>query len=96
MLLGFQFLRLVAAAALSFDLRNAMPIPPPFASFWAAFVEDSVGVDEKRFCEAFYFGDNEGLANELAALVLQGKKRATTGALWAYDAEGQGRPSRAI
>ncbi|MGL6110400.1 MAG: ASCH domain-containing protein [Rubrivivax sp.] len=35
--------------------------------------------------EAFYFDDNEPSANELAALVLAGKKRATAGLLWNHE-----------
>nr|MCU0775969.1 ASCH domain-containing protein [Ideonella sp.] len=42
--------------------------------------------------DAFYFGDSEALANELAALVLQGTKRATAAARWAYEAEGERLP----
>jgi uncharacterized protein YhfF len=34
------------------------------------------------------FGDSPALADELLALVLAGKKTATCGALWQYEAEG--------
>jgi uncharacterized protein YhfF len=34
------------------------------------------------------FGDSPALANELLALVLSGRKTATCGPLWEYDAEG--------
>ena len=37
--------------------------------------------------DAWYFGDNEVDANELVKLVLAGAKRATAGALWAYEAD---------
>jgi uncharacterized protein YhfF len=69
-----------------------MPIPEQFSAFWRAFVKADSDADEDRFCEAFYFGDSEELANELAELVLRGAKRATTGALWAYEAEGKRLP----
>jgi uncharacterized protein YhfF len=39
-----------------------------------------------RFYEAFHFDDNEPSANELAALVLAGTKRATASLLWTLEA----------
>lgn len=69
-----------------------MPIPVHLSAFWSEFATVKGGADEERFYGAFFFGDSEELANELAALVLQGKKRATAGALWAYEAEGQRLP----
>jgi uncharacterized protein YhfF len=69
-----------------------MPIPPRLAPFWSAFAKSTGGASEERFYEAFFFGDSEELANELAALVLLGTKRATAGALWSYEAEGQRLP----
>ena len=71
---------------------GAMPIPPHLTPFWSNFAEVSNGVDEARFYEAFAFGDSEELANELAALVLRGTKRATAGAVWACEAEGKRLP----
>ena len=35
------------------------------------------------------YGDSPELANELIQLVLEGKKTATCGALWEYEAEGE-------
>jgi uncharacterized protein YhfF len=62
-------------------------IPPKIRPFWKTFSE-SLGKDvDSRFHEAFHFDDNEPSANELAALVLAGVKRATAGLLWAYEAE---------
>jgi uncharacterized protein YhfF len=69
-----------------------MPIPAHLSTFWSEFANAIGGADEDRFYEAFFFGDSEELANELAELVLRGTKRATTGALWAYEAEGQRLP----
>jgi uncharacterized protein YhfF len=70
-----------------------MSIPPAIAVFWAEFSRRMGGVDEALFYEAFHFGDSEALAQELAALVLAGSKRATAGALWSFEAAGK-RPPR--
>jgi uncharacterized protein YhfF len=72
-----------------------MPIPAHLSAFWGEFAKTTGGADEERFYEAFFFGDSEDMANELAELVLQGRKRATAGALWAYEAEGQRLPQAA-
>lgn len=69
-----------------------MSIPPPLLDFWTRFSRAVGGADEARFYEAFYFGDNEALANELAALVLAGRKRATAGSVWSFEAEGKRLP----
>ena len=62
---------------------------PDVATYWERFLAASPGFDRGRFLEAFYFGDSERLANELAQLVLAGTKRATAGLLWANEAEGK-------
>lgn len=41
---------------------------------------------------AWHFCDNQADADELAELVLAGVKRATAGALWSYEAEGEPLP----
>ncbi len=69
-----------------------MPVPAHLSAFWGAFAKATVGADEERFYEAFFFGDSEAMATELAELVLQGTKRATAGALWSYEDEGQRLP----
>lgn len=69
-----------------------MAIPPHLTAFWNDFVNAKGSVDESRFYEAFCFGDSEELANELAALVLQGVKRATTGSVWSFEAESKPLP----
>jgi uncharacterized protein YhfF len=66
-----------------------MPIPANLQRFWGAFVSARGEPDDSRFLEAFAFGDNESLANELAELVLRGVKRATAGSLWVLQAEGK-------
>ncbi len=67
-------------------------LPPPIAAFWQAYVASTAGVDESRFYEAFYFGDSEALADELAELVLTGTKRATASAFWTFEAQGKRAP----
>lgn len=66
-----------------------MPVPSHLRAIWTDFAAACGGVDEGRFYDAFSFGDTAAMADELAALVLAGVKRATTGALWAYEVEGQ-------
>ena len=70
-----------------------MTIPANVADFWARFKASAGEVDDARFYEAFHFGDNPELADSLADLVLVGRKRATAGLMWAFEAEGK-RPPR--
>ena len=66
-----------------------MDIPPHIQSFWAEFCS-SLGHDPSDcFYEAFHFDDNAPSADELAALVLSGRKRASAGLAWAYESEGK-------
>jgi uncharacterized protein YhfF len=69
-----------------------MPVPAHLSAFWGEFAKTIGDADEERFYEAFFFGDSEAMAAELAELVLRGTKRATAGALWSYEAEGQRLP----
>jgi uncharacterized protein YhfF len=66
-----------------------MAIPPSIHAFWSAFTSTLGRDPSDRFYEAFHFDDNAPTADELAALVLCGKKRATAGLVWAYEAEGK-------
>jgi uncharacterized protein YhfF len=59
---------------------------PAVADFWAEFSRQTGGADDALFYEAFAFGDSDALAKELADLVLAGRKRATAGALWSFEA----------
>jgi len=70
-----------------------MSIPSNLTDFWAHFKASVGEVNDARFYEAFYFGDNEELANSLARLVIAGRKRATAGLVWSVEAEGK-RPPR--
>ena len=69
-----------------------MSIPTHLSDFWNTFAKSIGGVDAARFYEAFFFGDSEQLANELAELVLRGTKRATAGSVWSFEAEGKRLP----
>lgn len=69
-----------------------MPIPAHLRDYWQAFSAAVGGVDDARFFEAFYFGDSEALADELAALVLKGVKRATAGSVWSFESQGKPLP----
>ncbi len=60
---------------------------------WAAFAEarpDLAGPETAY--EAWHFCDNQADADELVELVLAGRKKATAGALWSYEAEGEALP----
>jgi len=64
-----------------------MSIPPTILPFWTQFAAATGTDPTPRFHEAFHFHDNESGANELAALVLAGKKRATASLLWTFEAQ---------
>ena len=66
-----------------------MPVPANVEAIWSAYARSVGGVDERRFYEAFQFGDSAALADELGQLALSGKKRATTGSVWSFEASGQ-------
>ncbi|QSI78523.1 ASCH domain-containing protein [Niveibacterium microcysteis] len=65
-----------------------MTIPDSLRPFWEAFKRARNGVSDAQFYDVCTFGDSAELIDELAELVLRGTKRATTGAMWAYEAEG--------
>lgn len=64
-----------------------MPIPERYATFWTAFARTRAVDPTPRFLEAFYFDDNEPSANELATLVVHGRKQATAALLWSHEQE---------
>jgi uncharacterized protein YhfF len=71
----------------------ATPFPDHLAGFWRGFTSTAAcAVDEARFYEAFCFGDSAELADELAALVLAGRKQATAASLWSFEADGRRPP----
>ena len=66
---------------------------PSVEELWAAFLAarpDVVGPEDTF--TAWHFCDNQADADELADLVVAGRKRATAGALWSYEAEGEPLP----
>lgn len=71
-----------------------MTMPSHLSAFWIGFAQACPDLArEDRFYEAFSFGDSPELADELAALVLQGRKRATAAGAWCYEAEAQRLPA---
>jgi len=70
-----------------------MNVPERYREFWEAFAQSRAVDPTPRFLEAVYFDDNEPSANELAALVVSGRKRATAGLLWAHESEGKRVPA---
>ena len=56
--------------------------------FWRAFLSASGRDADTRYQDCFSFDLSERVANELLALVLCGKKRATASSLYAFEAEG--------
>ena len=67
-------------------------VPANVEAMWSAYARSVGGVDERRFFEAFQFGDSAALADELGQLVLSGSKRATTGSFWSFEAAGKRLP----
>jgi uncharacterized protein YhfF len=67
-------------------------LSPQVAAFWARFVATQAVDPTPRLLEAFHFDDNQPSADELAELVLSGRKRATASLVWVYEAQGQRMP----
>jgi uncharacterized protein YhfF len=68
-------------------------IPDAAKQFWRRFEAETGIRATERFYGAGHFDDNESSANELAQLVLEEKKRATAGLLWAAEKDGTAPPS---
>jgi uncharacterized protein YhfF len=69
------------------SIPGGIELAPKARAFWARF-DSMVGGDASaRLYESFHFGDTESLADELAALVVAGTKRAKASLLWSYEAE---------
>jgi len=71
-----------------------MEIPAAIRPFWAQYAAAAGEGVSARFYEAFHFDDNEPSANQLAALVLAGTKRATAGLAWSFESSGKPLPKR--
>lgn len=66
-----------------------MDIPPSIKAFWTEFSANLGHDPSDRFYEAFHFDDNAPSADELADLVLSGRKRATAALVCAYESAGK-------
>lgn len=55
--------------------------------FWQRFLETTGGDPAAEYTDLSTFGDSVELADELLALVLEGRKRATAGSLAEYEIE---------
>jgi uncharacterized protein YhfF len=64
-----------------------MSVPPRYAAFWGAFCQTRASDPTSRFLEAFHFDDNEPSANQLAQLVIEGRKQATAALAWTHEVE---------
>jgi uncharacterized protein YhfF len=69
-----------------------MTLPAHLEAFWSEFILATPSADGTCFYEAFFFGDGEAMANELAELVLRGTKCATASSLWSYEMEKRAPP----
>jgi len=69
-------------------------LPPRYEAFWAAAERrhPRLARARDRFLEAFAFGSDEHVATSLAALVLQGDKRATASLVWTYEHDRKPQP----
>ena len=69
-----------------------MDFPEHVQAFWAEFLAKTDRDHNAALYEIFHFDDNETDANELAELVLRGKKAATASLLWEYEKSGKRPP----
>jgi uncharacterized protein YhfF len=70
-------------------------LAPHLEAYWQAYLATlpAEAPQHTAFVEAWAFGDNPALADELAGLVLEGKKTATCSNLWSYEGEGTPLPA---
>lgn len=69
-----------------------MNIPASVRPLWDEFAASTPYPVADRYSDTFSFGDTESLANELAALVVAGRKGGTAALLWAFEADGEPLP----
>jgi len=70
-----------------------MARPDEVGDFWQAFCAARPDLaDTDTSYSAWHFCDNPADADQLADLVAAGRKRATAGALWSYEAEDEPLP----
>jgi uncharacterized protein YhfF len=61
-------------------------------ALWQAFCQEHAEIAPDTTYETWYFGDSGEMAEELADLVVSGKKTATASLYWEYEAEGEALP----
>lgn len=61
--------------------------------FWQQYKSAASAAEDLAYVEAFQFGDDCELADQLLDLVVHGPKRATAGSLAEYEADGARLPS---
>ena len=62
-------------------------------AMWSSFVAVHQEVAPESPYSVWHFGDVQRMADELAELACRGVKRATAGALWSYEVEGESVPA---
>ncbi len=62
-------------------------------AMWSSFVAAHQEVAPGSPYSVWHFGDDQGMADELAELACRGVKRATAGALWSHETEGESVPT---
>lgn len=61
-------------------------------NYWRRFLADTGKDPGLAYSDCFYFGRTEEVANNLAALVVSGKKRATTSCFSSYEVNNEQLP----
>jgi uncharacterized protein YhfF len=72
-----------------------MKVEAPIQTFWQAYLAslpEEDASDLREVPEAWGFGDTTEMADELGALVYEGKKTATCSLLWEHEVEGEPLP----
>lgn len=69
-----------------------MRLPAHIRPFWDGYQATLASDVSARYHDTFFFADSQLVADELAALVLAGTKRATAALLWMHEAEGSQPP----
>jgi uncharacterized protein YhfF len=69
-----------------------MHIPTHIRSFWIEYLSEANREPDTPIYDVFHFDDNKSGANELGALVLQGRKLATASLLCEYETGGKRQP----
>jgi len=68
--------------------------PPHVQSYWVEYLSEAGRDPDAPLYDVFHFADNQSDANELADLVLRGRKLATASLLWEYETDDKRPPPR--